>query len=150
MACEHTNRCYGACCRSFVLNTTFEELREDLARAERGDKPRWAPEQSRKVLDSFVPTVEAMMAGDARTFTCRHLSTITGDCLNYENRPALCRAYPFDKGAGRGCTFSGCTWEEARNPPLRIGLWKLPITKYAADGDGLKAAEDGAPVEVAA
>jgi Fe-S-cluster containining protein len=39
-------------------------------------------------------------------YTCRHWDTETRLCTQYENRPALCRNYPY-RGS---CNHEGCTY----------------------------------------
>lgn len=109
------DRCTGHCCRRFHLYVTIDEIQKDLDEGKR----RFDPEEARKLVAMLVPLpVEEgdNIATDREGFfTCRHLHTITGDCLNYENRPKLCSDYPYD----HACTFKGCTWDEGRNrcPP---------------------------------
>lgn len=46
--------------------------------------------------------------GHAR-YSCRHVDA-AGQCTVYEERPDMCREYPYN----RPCTFVGCTWTAAR------------------------------------
>jgi hypothetical protein len=43
-------------------------------------------------------------------FTRKHHDPVTGDCMNYENRPRMCRNYPY----GKKCGYSGCAMTEAK------------------------------------
>lgn len=105
------DRCSGHCCRGFGIGgITIQDLEDDLART---DGHRWDPEQSRKLVAMLVPLPSE---NGQSLFTCRKLHTITGDCTDYENRPKLCRDYPYD----HACTFKGCTSDEARSRGVEV------------------------------
>lgn len=117
MSCAHESRCTGHCCRRFSLPLTIEEIQIENEKAliwvqagRTGARPRFDPEEIQKVASMVIPT------DDPYLFNCKHHNAETGDCMNYENRPELCRDYPY----GRACNFAACTWEEARNPPINI------------------------------
>ncbi len=38
-------------------------------------------------------------------YTCKHYDKKSGNCMNYEDRPGMCRAYP---NVGE-CSYKGCT-----------------------------------------
>jgi Fe-S-cluster containining protein len=40
-------------------------------------------------------------------YSCVHYDEDSGDCTNHEDRPQLCRGYPY----GRACEEPECTWE---------------------------------------
>jgi Fe-S-cluster containining protein len=44
----------------------------------------------------------------AHFYTCKHFNKETNDCMNYINRPDMCKKHPY----GRGCNFVGCTLKE--------------------------------------
>lgn len=101
---------------------TVEEISDDLAKAPNG---RWNPEEAAKLIDMLIPlpNKEGHTLSVGGYYTCRHLNTETGDCMNYEGRPDMCRDYPY----GEACTFKECTSEQARNPPAREGSTKLKV-----------------------
>lgn len=130
MNCEHTARCTGHCCRSFFLSVSLDELKEDVLRFERGESPRFDPNDTPKLVNMLVliregtadehPFVEHVDRGAPSStkgfyYTCKHLDANTGDCTDYENRPDMCRRYPY----GGRCTYKDCTSEDARNPPVK-------------------------------
>lgn len=43
--------------------------------------------------------------GDVYHYTCKHFDKTSGNCMNYENRPDMCRVYP----NGYDCRYKGCT-----------------------------------------
>lgn len=40
-------------------------------------------------------------------FGCRHYDALAGNCTVYEQRPSMCRLFPYDRG--NGCAATGCT-----------------------------------------
>jgi Fe-S-cluster containining protein len=102
------DRCTGHCCRQFFLPFTPAQLvKHALTRFVR---PRFKPEEIAKVA------AMAVYLGDrsdgAHMYTCRHLNVITGDCMDYENRPDVCRDYPYEDVCMHAA--KGCTWDAAR------------------------------------
>ena len=93
------DRCTGHCCRSFPLSCSFEDLSTDPSRFADGEY----------ILDMIIPTGEhydgPVNAGPL--YTCRHLDPSSGDCREYDHRPALCREHPYKSP----CYSDGCTWE---------------------------------------
>lgn len=61
----------------------------------------------------------------AHFYTCRHLDAATGDCTDYDNRPRLCREYPY----GVDCEKRDCTWTSAKYETRHstLGRASLPI-----------------------
>ena len=102
------DRCTGHCCRKFYLPL----LPEQLARAAilRVARPHYKPEEIRKVAAMAVYLGEHDKHG-LHVYTCRHLNVISGDCTVYEDRPDVCRDFPY----GDVCMHaaSGCTWDAA-------------------------------------
>jgi len=51
-------------------------------------------------------------------YTCKHFDQKSGNCMNYENRPDMCRVYP----NGGVCKYKGCTrrTEDGRCPALPV------------------------------
>lgn len=119
MSCEHSQRCTGHCCRNFHLPATIEEFKADRDRAlcwlfgAPSKRPRFDPVEVIRVAEMILATEDPFV------FNCRHHDAATGDCRNYVNRPKLCSTYPFENTSGR-CQREGCTFEEARNPPIQI------------------------------
>jgi Fe-S-cluster containining protein len=101
------DRCTGHCCRQFFLPFTPRELvKLQLTRVVR---LRFKPEEIRKVA------AMAVYLGDSdrgsHMYTCRHLNVITGDCTDYENRPDVCREFPYQEVCMHAA--NGCTWDAA-------------------------------------
>lgn len=127
MSCEHTQRCTGHCCRRFYLRVTPEEIRADAELARAGKTTRFSAEEIVKIDEMIIPLEDAKDAKedidggppptDGHYYTCKHHDPVTGNCMNYENRPKLCRDYPFyGSGYRNRCRYKDCTWEDARNP----------------------------------
>lgn len=121
-------RCTGHCCKAFTLPISAEELQSDFEKyqawvqnPEGETKPRWrdigiiadmAIYLGMGWHDSktgeYVPDSELNRKRfghePIRVYTCRHLQS-NGDCGIYENRPSMCRDYPY----GHPCKFENCT-----------------------------------------
>lgn len=46
-------------------------------------------------------------------YTCRHHNKETGDCMAYEQRPHMCREFPY----GEPCKYRGCTRQCTQDEP---------------------------------
>ena len=44
-------------------------------------------------------------------YSCKHWNRETRNCMDYENRPSMCRRFPY----GTPCPYiaKGCTWTDA-------------------------------------
>jgi len=128
--CEHTRRCSGHCCRSFYLRFSPEQLK---AWADGSQPHTYKPEEIKKVADMVIhlgpaddPNTNRPVLADrlgnvipnqadgGHYYTCKHHNTATGNCDNYENRPDMCRDYPYQDR----CRYKACTWEAGKNPPI--------------------------------
>lgn len=92
-----TDRCTGHCCRVFGLPHSPEDLTD----------PKTNIEDQEVVADMaipiyWVPDMDRFFSD--WTYTCRHLQP-NGDCAIYEQRPKMCRDYPYDEP----CHHPGCT-----------------------------------------
>jgi Fe-S-cluster containining protein len=68
-------------------------------------------------------------------YTCKHHCGLTNNCLNYENRPIMCRSFPDirDTNLNGSCAFNGCTkrfslFEVIKSQILKIYInyrWKI-------------------------
>lgn len=93
-------RCTGHCCRHFTLSSPIEHIRSWV------DHPDAAPdmrEECRKIADMVVALPDE--GDDVPRFTCRHYDPETRDCVNYDDRPDLCR----NPGVTVNCDTEGCT-----------------------------------------
>lgn len=55
------------------------------------------------------PSVGSKPKPNIERFTCRHFAD--GNCQIYENRPAMCRKYPYN----RICEYADCTMKDPYN-----------------------------------
>ena len=113
------DRCTGNCCREFALPAAPEMLR---TWAETEKVPALAAEY-RKIADLAVfvrtcgpgdPMPSGKPYGDGEPvpiYTCRFFDGATGNCTNYDERPNMCRAYPYDRPCEHG---DACTYDDAR------------------------------------
>lgn len=100
----------GACCDPVVLPyTRLEAMRDPTISAE---ERRWASDALQPMGDkegyAKMPHLRNRAMADqfgvpARVFffSCRHLDQETRRCNDYENRPAVCRGFPWQGQAPR-------------------------------------------------
>lgn len=119
--------CTGKCCAVFNWQASLEEM------AERVEKWRSHPNTSQQMHDDVM--ISAMLipltaeeaveraeqfdvtppegmtleswAALGKTYTCKHWNPITMLCGAYEDRPMMCRDYPYDKPCQHDCN---CTY----------------------------------------
>lgn len=121
-----SDRCTGLCCESFDLPLSPDQLAAEAAkRRERGTRYVGDPEIE-QIAAMVVPIGQKANRTGALVwvYSCRHFDAKTRDCLNYEARPLMCRAFPY----GQTCTFQGCTWDAvnariARAEDVRPPVW---------------------------
>jgi Fe-S-cluster containining protein len=102
--------CSGACCAVFPLSLTYDRLRDRWPWITDGDF----------ILDMLVPldlvaAAERSIEFDGQLtltpgreyFTCRHWDPDTRLCTVYDQRPDMCRRYPYRNGCDHGCSVVG-------------------------------------------
>lgn len=110
------SRCTGHCCRSFpVCGTTPEEWAD----------PKWyGTKQDGAYISDML--IHLGHNGKQDYYTCRHFNPDTGDCKQYESRPAMCRDYPY----GSECEHKECTEDSKPDVPMsRFNLKSLFLRK---------------------
>ncbi len=100
------NRCTGHCCKNFPLPASLEEIRRRRNKEVCPPGELWI-EDGDKLASMLVPLHEGTYpdGSPAWFFTCKHHDPVSGDCMDYENRPRMCSDYPY----GQPCKFYGCT-----------------------------------------
>jgi len=97
----------GACCRVILLEQSPEEVRQLAALTRVLGIPsdhtfvaeHWRP-LTRAEAMTRNPFYTSRLAPDAHLYTCDRLGD-DGRCLAYEERPLVCRGYPWYGGAPR-------------------------------------------------
>lgn len=137
-------RCSGHCCRAFTLPVDPDGLRRGLElwiAREEDDRPR-----ARELLEQgtrfwgdieLIATMAVAIGQFERNplapdlvpnedapplqwfYRCRHHDAASGDCTIYEDRPEMCRSYPY----GDPCPFPGCTYVPGPDPIEVVGGW---------------------------
>lgn len=107
------SRCTGHCCREFVLH--LQDVLLCVLTPERAgdDGPKIGSMITfvRRIKPGEIGLAGHVVSGDDELiWTCKHFDRESGDCTNYENRPNMCRDYPY----GRECAMPGCTSEVRR------------------------------------
>lgn len=99
-------RCDGRCCALFCLPYSVEELRH---RAETLEDGAAIATMVRPVQDAAARARRfglSPLSNDSQTghwYTCVHWNEWTRECMNYAERPAMCRRFPY----GRTCNHCG-------------------------------------------
>lgn len=102
--------CQGNCCAVFYFPSTLTALNEGRREIIRDGE---------YIADMLIELTngEAVLraesfgfeapgiseASEGHFFTCRHWDEETKLCGDYENRPAMCREYPYSKQCAHGC-----------------------------------------------
>ena len=91
MGTDRVGACTGICCQRFPLGGgTHEELLKRLDCLEELEQGEGA-----KIRDMLI-----VIAPDQHvpypTYSCKHWDPSTRLCTNYEDRPIMCSAYPYD------------------------------------------------------
>jgi len=91
--------CSGKCCERFHLPFSDREIRSIRAMIE------LYPHEAEKWRDIFYIASMVIPLGD-EYFTCKHHNKETKLCMAYEERPGLCRGFPYKK---KCCYDKNCT-----------------------------------------
>lgn len=132
---NEVTRCTGHCCEDFTLPfspmqfawwakllrlgklPTYWRLygkRRYGSELNKGAVNNYNPDEIRKVSEMiiFKYSSKTCLGNPNRKidhelyhYTCKHFNKSTGNCMNYENRPGMCRDYP-NTGT---CKYKGCT-----------------------------------------
>jgi Fe-S-cluster containining protein len=107
--------CGGECCAVFWLPKDVKEPgRMDNVRdgAFIADMviPLTRPQALRRwrkfvSIDRPLPTIPVIAGNERATFTCRHWDEKTRLCGIYEQRPDMCRRYPYGSPCSHGCSY---------------------------------------------
>jgi len=103
--------CPGQCCAVLQLSGTLDELREAAPIMLDGPsvlamiEPIRRDDAIKRSLQHGADPTAISQATPGRLFTCRHWDTETHLCRVYEQRPTMCRDYPY----GEACAHCGLT-----------------------------------------
>lgn len=106
-----TERCTGHCCRCFPVSSTLDHLRSIAA-----NPGNASAAEAAQIADMLIPL--GQREDGREMYTCRHHDAETGDCRIYDDRPRMCRDYPY----GKSFEHSECTgpWSPLDLVQLRI------------------------------
>lgn len=107
---KEISRCTGHCCEKFSLPNSPSELRRAFNRREGEGNAYWKNLQCVVLMVKYLGKLKIDPNGnelqyETHYYTCRNFNKETRNCMNYENRPHMCRNYPY----GRKCEYKGCT-----------------------------------------
>lgn len=105
------DRCTGHCCRAFTLSYAPDELAR-LAKREGPSGDAFHVYAMALHIGKFkVNPVSGIEYGAARdVYACLYYDADAGDCRGYDERPRMCREYPY----GDPCREPDCTWKSAQ------------------------------------
>lgn len=98
------SRCTGHCCKSFWLPLSPMEFSFQSKKLGLGKPIKWISEEFRKISEMVI-FQRPNDNGSGYRYTCKYFDTKTNNCINYKNRPDMCRDYPY----GGTCKYKGCT-----------------------------------------
>lgn len=108
---KETQRCSGDCCRAFFLPLSPLEVEHQRKLLEIG-KHKFIDDHKVLPMLIFVRS-EHTRKKTVYRYTCKWLDRETGSCTNYEDRPDMCRNFPYRveslKPSGACKEFRGCT-----------------------------------------
>lgn len=113
------NRCTGHCCQTFNLPYSPEHLRAFRFWSMSGQHRQVAgmamyvgkaSDLARARPSAHTSAGCLGVGGGEHYYTCRNYDWESGNCGIYEQRPDMCRDYPY----GGRCRYPGCTWTAAR------------------------------------
>lgn len=112
------SRCSGQCCAGFHIPFSPDDLKKGWRALQDGKQVKGMLVHLRVVPPGGdMPMGTNTSNEDAHIYTCKHHDKKTGDCSIYEQRPAMCRDYPY----GKECEWDGCTYAN-RGKPLGDAL----------------------------
>lgn len=144
------DRCTGHCCKAFTLPYDPKELREKTLAGKFSDGDE-------KVADMviYLGFAELPPNGPAHHnthglpdhwYTCKNL-TPEGNCAIYEDRPRLCRDFPYKAP----CPYPACEWHPELRPDVKVSklvplkMLKKRLSEFMKVTDDDKSAALGNP-----
>src|SRR5436190_1374195 len=125
----------GACCKVLLLEQSPEEVRQMAALTRVLGIPsdhifaaeHWRP-LTRAEATALNPFYTSRLPADAHLYTCDRLGA-DGRCTVYEERPPVCRGYPWCDGAPPSSASHAAprTWRVSGRAPAGFpGRWRWP------------------------
>lgn len=116
---ELVSTCTGDCCVVFTLPYDYEQVREKMHVIEDGTfiadmlVPLTKDQAAKRVAELMSATGQAAFEGDdtKHYFTCVHWDESTRRCGAYDERPRMCRGYPYGNECQHDCM--GCSLKGA-------------------------------------
>ena len=104
-----SSTCGGECCAVFTLLRT----KAQIERGTWADKdyiadmiiPLTAKQARERIARFNMPPTGDLRKFTGKIFTCRHWNEETRLCGAYENRPTMCRDFPYAQPCHQGCSY---------------------------------------------
>lgn len=139
MADRPDSACPGYCCAAFYWPRTITEQRRRAAETYDGEQiadmlVRLTPKQARERYEKFSGKQSGLHYSwkhRGHYFTCKNWDEDTRLCKIYEDRPAMCRDFPYGTECPHGCGFCGGLASEER-AKIRSEQWTNEWKAYMA------------------
>lgn len=110
-----TSDCNGSCCERFYLPWTPETVKELKDNIDSGE-PNEYHEDTEMIVNMVIP-LESDDSTGGWWYTCKHWDRDTRLCTVYEQRPYMCREYPY----GDKCKFCNSKCGTKKREVLKAG-----------------------------
>jgi Fe-S-cluster containining protein len=120
---SETARCTGHCCESFTMPQSPEriwQMYNDWQKYADGATFRFGGNDIHIVAPMLIFIRETktdpldgreFFQGPQYVYTCKHFDRLARNCTIYENRPQMCRDYPYKSS----CRYLGCTMKRTED-----------------------------------
>jgi Fe-S-cluster containining protein len=131
--------CPGHCCVAFYLTAShdaLDEIREGMRDGEQiADMvvPLSLAEANER-LERFGSGRQYEPESEGHLYTCRHFDDATRLCTIYDDRPEMCRDYPYATGCEFGCGYCSAAdivgkWTLFNATPRRLCPPREPLSQ---------------------
>ena len=106
------SKCPGKCCAVFYFPYEEEDFKTRALHVKDGAYivdmliPLSAKESAERLERFGITGNFDPVKNEGHHFTCRHWDEDTRLCTDYENRPEMCRDYPYNHECSHGCDFT--------------------------------------------
>lgn len=119
---KELSRCTGQCCEAFTIQgKTLQEVKEKYEEAlKNNSNDKQYIKDLFRIQDMLIdlgkhlthpihPEIKIKTQEPVTFFTCKYFNKETRLCTDYDNRPKMCKDYPFYNNDGK-CEYPGCTF----------------------------------------
>lgn len=122
------SQCIGACCAAFTLGggmDSYERLRSGTVQESHEPgmvrlKDILVPLTAEEAASRIAAAGSLIVLNDEAKFTCNRWDAETKRCTVYEQRPHMCRGYPYGRKCEHGCPETGESSRVSQNGNLPV------------------------------